>query len=103
MRVRVRFLVGYGADLEKARAFAAGAIEGSKGVIAGSAEIVTRSLWDDKGGHMLGGVLMEGRYRIHDIGERTRIRSVVLENLLESLRKASIPLPSLNVRAEGSA
>ncbi|MHC4944642.1 MAG: mechanosensitive ion channel family protein [Planctomycetota bacterium] len=102
MRVRIRFLVGYDSDLDKARECATQAIEEIAGVIPKSTEIVTRSLWDDKGGHMLGGVLMEGRYRIDDIRERTRIRSKVLESLISRLRDASITLPALNVSAEKS-
>ena len=51
-----------------------------------------RSLWDITRGHMLGGVLMEGRYRIEDVRDRTRIRSLVLSRLLQDLKAASIPL-----------
>jgi len=98
IRVRVRFLVAYDADIQQARVTAVEAIEKTDGVIPGSAEVVTRSMWDDKGGHMLGGILMEGRYRIDDIGERTRIRSRVLENLHRGFLEASIPLPVFNAR-----
>lgn len=100
MRVRIRFQVGYDADPEKVRLCATRVIEGTPGVISGSTEIVTRSLWDDKGGHMLGGVLMEARYRIEDVRERTRIRSRVLENILKALQEASIPMPALGLTME---
>lgn len=100
MRVRIRFQIGYESDIEKARECAIKAIEETKGVIAGTVEVVIRSLWDDKGGHMLGGILMEGRYRIDDIRERTRIRSKVLENLLQRFREESIPIAALNINAK---
>jgi len=100
MRVRVRFQVGYDANLKKVKACAAQAIENTDGVTADSADIVIRSLWDDKGGHMLGGILMEGRYSISDIRRRTRIRSAVLENIIEQFREASIPLSAFNVNVE---
>jgi small-conductance mechanosensitive channel len=101
MRVRIRFQVDYRTDLCKARECAQEAVEGTRGVIDGSVEIVSRSMWDDKGGHMLGGVLMEARYRIDDIRERTRIRSRVIENLLEGFHKAAIALPAFNVSMDG--
>jgi len=100
MRVRVRFQVGYDADLKAAKACAIRAIESADGVIADSADIVIRSLWDDKGGHMLDGILMEGRYSIPDIRRRSRIRSAVLENIVVQFREASIPLSALNVNME---
>jgi len=94
MRVRVRFQVSYDADIKKAMECAARAIEETEGVLDNSVDVVIRSLWDDKGGHMLGGVLVEGRYRIAEIRRRTKIRSAVLENLLSRYQKESIPLPS---------
>lgn len=100
MRVRIRFQIAYESDVEKARNCAIKAIEETKGVIAGTAEVVVRSLWDDKGGHMLGGILMEGRYRIEDIRERTRIRSVVLKNLLQRFHEESISISALNINAK---
>jgi small-conductance mechanosensitive channel len=98
VRVRVRFQVGYEADLERAQQVAKGAIERSAGVIAGTVDLVVRSLWDDTRGHLLAGVLLEGRYRIEDVRDRTRIRSRVLVNILEDLREASIPLPAAAVQ-----
>lgn len=102
IRVRVRFQVDYEADLDRVREVAMEAIEKSEGVIQATAEIVTRAIWDDSRGHMVAGVLVEGRYKIYDVSERTRIRSRVLENLLKGLRAANVPLPAPRVHIENS-
>lgn len=100
VRVRVRFQVDYAADLELAEKLTVAAIEGCEGVIAGSGQVVVRSLWDDRGGHQLAGVLLEARYRIEDIRKRTVIRSVVLTRLLQKLRENRIPLAAPRVRID---
>jgi len=102
VRVRVRFTVGYDADLSKAAEVAEAALGRTEGVIEGTPQIVVRSLWDDSRGHMLAGVLLEGRYRIEDVRDRTRIRSRVLVNLLADLREAGVPLPAPRVVVEGA-
>lgn len=101
IRVRVRFQVDYEADLERASEVAAAAITATEGVIEGTAEVVVRSVWDDARGHTAAGVLMEGRYRIHDVRERTRIRSRVLEAVLAGLREAGVPFPAPRVVVQG--
>ncbi|MDP7106371.1 MAG: mechanosensitive ion channel family protein, partial [Roseibacillus sp.] len=85
VRVRVRFQVNYNADLEEASSVARRAIEATERVLPDSAEIVVRSLWDDNGGHMGSGILMEGRYHIEDVRNRTRIRSEVLKSINRDL------------------
>jgi small-conductance mechanosensitive channel len=102
IRVRVRFLVGYGADLPEVMSCAEKAIQESEGVNPDSAEVVIRSMWDDKGGHVLGGILLEGRYRIDEVSRRTRIRSGVLNNLHHSLKEAAVPFPALSTKVERS-
>ena len=92
VRVRVRFQVSYGADLEQVKEVAAKAIAETEGVLPETAEVVIRSLWDVTRGHLLSGVLIEGRYRISDVRNRTRIRSRVLQRILVDLRAAGIPL-----------
>ncbi len=92
MRVRIRFQVAYDADLERVRRAALKSIGSVDGVLPDTPEIVTRSLWDDTRGHLLSGILVEGRYRIADIRERTRIRSRVLEALLAEFRNQDIRL-----------
>jgi small-conductance mechanosensitive channel len=100
VRVRVRFQVNYDADLEKASSVAQEAIGGTENVMAETAEIVVRSLWDDDRGHTLAGVLMEGRYRIEDVRHRTKIRSGVLKNLTKAFQREGIPLASPRVRVQ---
>ncbi len=92
LRVRVRFQVGYDADIDLARKVALEAIYSVPNVMAGTAQIVVRSLWDDTQGHLMAGVLMEGRYRIENVRNRTIIRSEVLENILLALRNHRVPL-----------
>ena len=100
VRVRVRFQVNYNADLEEASSVARRAIEATERVLPDSAEIVVRSLWDDNGGHMGSGILMEGRYHIEDVRNRTRIRSEVLKSINRDLAAAGIALASPRVRIE---
>ena len=102
VRVRIRFQVGYGADLEQTRRVAIEAIESVPEVLAGSATIVVRSLWDEAQGHLMSGVLVEGRYRIEDVRKRTTVRSTVLEKLLAALQKNNIPLAAQPVRVINS-
>ncbi len=92
VRVRVRFQVGYDADLARARETAERAIARSEGVLPDTAQVVVRAMWDTTAGHLQSGILMEGRYRIADVRDRTRIRSGVIENLLHDLREAGVPL-----------
>ena len=97
LRVRVRFQVDYGADLEQACEVARLAIERTEGVIKETGQVLVRSLWDDERGHLLAGVLLEGRYRLKDVRARSRTRSVVLTNLMTDLRAANIPYPAPRV------
>jgi len=98
VRVRVRFQVGYDADLALTRKVAMEAIHSVKAVVPDSATIVVRSLWDDAQGHLMSGVLVEGRYRIEDVRRRTVVRSEVLERLLVALRENDIPMASQPLR-----
>ena len=100
VRVRVRFQLDYSADLERAEKLTLGVIETCDGVIAGSAQVVIRSLWDDRGGHQLAGVLLEARYRIEDVRRRTAIRSQVLTRVLRQLRDNQVPLAAPRIRIE---
>lgn len=100
IRVRVRFQVNYDCDLELACEVAKKAIECTEHVIADSTNVVVRSLWDDNGGHMQSGILLEGRYRIDDVRDRTRIRSEVLIKLTKLLRENDISLAHPEVRIQ---
>ncbi len=66
VRVRVRLQVDYNADLELGKKLIIEAIESCGEIIPGSAQVVVRSLWDDRGGHQSAGVFLEARYRIDD-------------------------------------
>ncbi len=92
VRVRVRFQVAYDADIELTRDVAVKAIEKAAGVNSGTVQVLVRSLWDQSRGHLLSGVLLEARYKIDAISDRTRIRSDVLERLLSTLREHKVPI-----------
>ena len=100
VRVRIRLQVDFSADLEVTQGLIIDAIETCKEVIPGSAQVVVRSLWDDRGGHQLAGVLLEGRYNIENVRKRTAIRSIVLSKVLKSLRENHIPLAMAGLRIE---
>ena len=100
VRVRIRLQVDFSADLEVTQRLIIEAIEMCKDVIPGSAQVVVRSLWDDRGGHQLAGVLLEGRYNIENVRKRTAIRSIVLSKVLKSLRENHIPLAVAGLRIE---
>jgi len=102
VRVRIRFQVGYDADLDLTRKVALEAIHSVPKVLPDSATIVVRSLWDDSQGHLMAGVLVEGRYRIQDVRDRTTVRSAVLEQLLKGLQQSGIPLAAQPVQISGA-
>ncbi len=97
IRVRVRFQVGYEADIDRVRELTLNAIHASEGVLEDTGEVLVRSLWDDNRGHLLAGVLVEGRYRIADVRDRTKIRSRVLETILREFRQESVSLAAPKV------
>lgn len=99
VRVRVRFQVGYDADLAVAERIALASAD-KPGVVPDTWQVVIRSIWDDDRGHAAAGVLLELRYRITDVRQRTAIRSLVLAELLAGLREAGVPLPRLALRME---
>ncbi|MGC6426911.1 MAG: mechanosensitive ion channel family protein [Akkermansiaceae bacterium] len=100
IRVRVRFQVNYNVDLDHACEVARKAIQDSENILPESAEVIVRSLWDEGGGHMLSGILLEGRYRISDVRHRSKIRSVVLKNITKACQGENIALASPRVRVE---
>jgi len=100
VRVRIRLQVDYSADLELSQKLIIEAIESCDKIIPGSAQVVVRSLWDDRGGHQLAGVLLEGRYHINNVRRRTSIRSTVLTEVLKIFQKNDVPLAIPGVRIE---
>lgn len=90
IRARIRFQVGYHEEIEKVIILATDVINKTDGTLDGTAEVVVRSLWDEESGALGSGVLMEGRYKINNVKERTRIRSRVLTDLLRAFKVNNI-------------
>ena len=99
IRVRIRFQVDYDADLSLTKEVTATAVSSCEGVLAESCTVIVRSL-DDSGGNMLTGVLMEARYRINNVRNRTMIRSEVLHKIIDQLRIHNIPIATPKIRLE---
>jgi len=99
IRVRIRFQVDYDADLFLTKEVTAQAVSSCEGVLAESCTVIVRSL-DDSGGNMLTGVLMEARYHINDVRNRTLIRSEVLHKIIDQLRIHNIPIATPKIRLE---
>ncbi|MCK5896689.1 MAG: mechanosensitive ion channel family protein [Cocleimonas sp.] len=98
VRVRLRFQVPYDADIDFIREVTLGIINSVPEIIPDTAQLVTRSLWDDARGHLLSGILLEVRYRIPDVRQRTGIRSIVLEKLLHAFRANNISLAMQQIK-----
>ena len=98
VRVRLRFQVSYEADIDQVRQITLEVVNSVPEIIPNTAQLVTRSLWDDNRGHLLSGVLLEVRYRIPDVRARTGIRSIVLEKLLVALKAKGIPLATQQIQ-----
>ncbi|MFC4992538.1 mechanosensitive ion channel family protein [Rubritalea tangerina] len=90
VRVRIRFQVNYDADLDRVEQVAAAAINATPTIIPNTADIVIRGVWNDDRGHQLAGILVEGRYFIENIRDRTRIRSQVLRSLIQHFNDANL-------------
>lgn len=103
VRVRIQLQVDYKADLELSKKLIIEAIESCNKVIPGSAQVVVRSLWDDKSGHQPAGVLLEGRYKIKNVRRRTSIRSTVLTEVLKIFQKNDVPFAVPGLRIEQDA
>ena len=101
IRVRIRFQVDYGADIALIKRVVPQAVESYRQVVPDSAQVVIRSLWDDNQGHLLSGVLVEVRYRIQEVRNRTVIRSEVLERILAALQENGVPLAKPRIQVDG--
>ena len=94
IRVRIRLLVDFNNNLEKVKDVITASIKEIDGIVEGSPYTVIRALSDDKAGHMVSGVLVEGRFKIKDIRKRTAVRSNALEKIHQNFKKNSIELSS---------
>lgn len=101
VRVRIRFQVPFDADIDLVRRVCAAAIYKVDKVKAETVEVLVRSLWDVNRGHMTSGVLMEGRYRIGDVRERTKVRAAVFEHVLRDFASHGIELgmPQVSIKS----
>jgi len=59
--------------------------------------VLIRSLWDDSLGSVAPGILLEGRYYLNDVRDRTKVRSIVLNGIITTLRKNKISFPKPNI------
>lgn len=99
MRVRIRFQVDYDADIDKMKQATLAAIAACPKVVSDSGQVLLRGV-DDSSGRMLTGILVEARYHLADVRQRTVVRSEVLEALLDNLRHNHIPIATPKLRLE---
>lgn len=92
VRVRIRFQVAFDVDLDLVQKVCAAAVCKVDKVQDETVEVLVRSLWDVNRGHMTSGVLMEARYRIADVRDRTKVRSEVFRHVLRDFGSAGIEL-----------
>lgn len=90
IRARIRFQIGYHEDIDNVMELASRVINDTEGTIDDTVTIVVRSLWDEESGALGSGVLLEGRYNIENVKDRTRIRSRILINLLKAFQEQEI-------------
>ena len=57
-------------------------------------KVIVRSIWDDARGLATAGVLLEGRYFLEDVRDRTKVRSILLKQIFDALRENGIPFPA---------
>lgn len=120
VRVRIRFNVDWSADLdlavEVARAAICVGVEAARekgfavskisdalpvpmadGTIKSkntNPAVLVRSIWDDSLGFITPGVLLEGRYFLSNVRDRTKVRSIVLKEVLKALLREGVPMPN---------
>jgi len=58
--------------------------------------VLVRSIWDDSQGLRAPGVVLEGRYFLANVRDRTKVRSIVLIEVFNALRDNGIPLPRID-------
>jgi len=121
VRVRIRFSIDWGSDVETAikvseEAIFSGlntakeknlSITSFLGISANDSDnkdnkykpyVLIRSLWDDSLGTVAPGILLEGRYYLNDVRHRTKVRSIVLNRVIAALRKNNISFPQPHIQ-----
>ena len=64
-------------------------------------KVIVRSIWDDTRGLATLGILLEGRYFLEDVRDRTKVRSILLKQIFCALRQNEIPFPAPEVTVHG--
>ena len=109
VRVRIRFSIDWGSDIETAIKVSGEAINSSLSVAKERSlsvntdnkykpYVLIRSLWDDSLGTIAPGILLEGRYYLDDVRHRTKVRSIVLNGIIAALRKNNISFPQPHIQ-----
>ncbi len=109
VRVRIRFSIDWGSDIETAIKVSGEAINSSLSVAKERSlsvntdnkykpYVLIRSLWDDSLGTVAPGILLEGRYYLDDVRHRTKVRSIVLNGIIAALRKNNISFPQPHIQ-----
>ena len=109
VRVRIRFSIDWGSDIETAIKVSGEAISSSLSVAKERSlsvntdnkykpYVLIRSLWDDSLGTVAPGILLEGRYYLDDVRHRTKVRSIVLNGIIAALRKNNISFPQPQIQ-----
>jgi len=109
VRVRIRFSIDWGSDIETAIKVSGEAISSSLSVAKERSlsvntdnkykpYVLIRSLWDDSLGTVAPGILLEGRYYLDDVRHRTKVRSIVLNGIIAALRKNNISFPQPHIQ-----
>lgn len=57
-------------------------------------KVIVRSIWDDTRGLATAGILLEGRYYLEDVRDRTKVRSILLKQIFDDLQEHDIPFPA---------
>ena len=95
VRVRFPFHVDYAADLEQVVELALEIIEANPDTIPSSGAVVVKSIWSRDQGLLSAGVLLEGRFRVENVRDRTVTRSAILRDLMRAFKAHGVPLLSL--------
>ena len=121
VRVRIRFSIDWGSDVDtaikvseeaifsglstaKEKGFSITSFQDNSANDSANTDnkykpyVLIRSLWDDSLGTVAPGILLEGRYYLNDVRHRTKVRSIVLNGVIAALRKNNISFPKPHIQ-----
>ena len=121
VRVRIRFSIDWGSDVDtaikvsekaifsglntaKEKGFSITSFQDNSANDSANTDnkykpyVLIRSLWDDSLGTVAPGILLEGRYYLNDVRHRTKVRSIVLNGVIAALRKNNISFPQPHIQ-----